>query len=105
MSRKLRIHDALSIELKPETLIVEDESHRHSVATGAESHFKVIAVSTQFENLSPIARHRLINALLTFEFTAGLHALSMHLYTPSEWLKKMGNVPNSPPCQKAKQRD
>ena len=102
MSRKQRIYDALSLELKPDTLLIEDESHRHRVPTGAESHFKVIAVSTRFDNLSRVARHRLINTVLAKEFITGLHALSLHLYTPKEWLKKSANIPASPACQHEK---
>ena len=105
MSRKQRIYDALTIELKPDSLLIEDESHRHSVPTGAETHFKVVAVSTIFEHQSRITRHRLINTVLANEFTTGLHALSLHLYTPSEWLNKSTNVPGSPACQKRKHKD
>ena len=105
MSRKQRIHDALSVELKPETLLVEDETHRHHVPAGAETHFKVVAVSTQFKNLSRVARHRVINSLLASEFGDGLHALSLHLYTPDEWQKKTLGVPASPACRDGKNRD
>ena len=103
MSRKLRIHDALYVELKPDSLLVEDESHRHHVPTGAETHFKVIAVSTIFENLTRVARHRLINTTLATEFIGGLHALSLHLYTPSEWSQKTAGAPPSPTCRSGKQ--
>ena len=99
MSRKQRIQNALSLEIKPETLIIEDESHRHQVPAGAETHFKVVAVSTCFEHLNRVARHRLINRCLATEFTTGLHALSLHLYTPDEWSRKTKNIPASPPCQ------
>ena len=104
MSRTQRIHDALSVQLKPETLFIDDESHRHHVPTGMETHFKVVAVSTQFENLSRVARHRMINSLLAPEFTTGLHALSLHLYTPIEWLQQPGGVPASPACRGGKHR-
>ncbi len=102
MSRKQRIYNALSGELKPDSLLIEDESHRHQVPPGAETHFKVIAVSTIFESLNRVARHRLINTILATEFMTGLHALSLHLYTPSEWLQKTTGVPASPVCHKAK---
>lgn len=98
MSRKQRIHDALFIELKPDSLIIENESSRHQVPPDSETHFKIIAVSTVFTNLRPIARHRLINTLLASEFTSGLHALSLHLYTPDEWEQKTGGAPKSPLC-------
>lgn len=105
MSRKQRIHDALSLKLKPDSLIIEDESHRHNVPEGAETHFKVTAVCSIFENLNRVARHRMINNLLAHEFDAGLHALSLHLYTPSEWLKKTNPVPPSPACRDGRRHD
>jgi 23S rRNA-/tRNA-specific pseudouridylate synthase len=88
MSRNLRIHNALSEKLKPEALIVENESNQHNVPEDAETHFKIVTVSRQFTNLSRIERHRLVNAIVAEEFQSGLHALSLHLYTPQEWEKK-----------------
>jgi len=99
MSRKQRINHALLQELKPDTLIIEDESHRHSVPEGAESHFKITAVGKIFEPLSRIARHRLVNAVVADEFSQGLHALSLHLYTPNEWLKQQAITSDSPACR------
>jgi BolA protein len=98
MSRNLRIHNALSKKLKLDTLIIENESNRHHVPEGSETHFKIIAVSSEFSDLSRVARHRLINKLLVEEFDTGLHALSLHLYTPTEWVK-IQEVPNSPNCR------
>ena len=102
MSRQQRIQNALFLEIKPDTLLVEDESHRHQVPAGAETHFKVVAVSSCFEHLNRIARHRLINNCLATEFTTGLHALSLHLYTPNEWLQKSKQMPTSPPCHRSR---
>lgn len=102
MSRSQRIHDALTNELKPITLTIEDESSRHHVPTGAESHFKIVAVSSRFNDLNRIARHRLVNACLGAEFTNGLHALSLHLYTPNEWLRRSSDVLMSPACRNGK---
>jgi BolA protein len=102
MSREQRIYDALFVELKPEALIIENESHGHNVPAGSETHFKVVAVSKQFENLRPVARHRLVNRLLADEFSSGLHALSLHVYTPEEWQMRTANVPKSPACRNHK---
>jgi BolA protein len=104
MSRKLRIHDALSLELMLDVLIIDDESHGHSVPVGSESHFKVVAVSNGFESLSPVARHRLVNKILAPEFKNGLHALSLHLFTPLEWEKRNHTVSKSPECQRSKRQ-
>ncbi len=98
MSRKNRIENLLDQELKPLYLSVEDESSNHHVPKGAETHFKIVAVSLQFNDLTRIARHRLLNHLLGNEFEMGLHALSMHLYTPAEWEKNQ-RVSDSPTCK------
>ena len=102
MTREQRMHDVLSIELHPDPLIIDDESNKHNVPVGAETHFKIIAVSDQFNSLSRIQRHRLVNQLLNKEFNLGLHALSLHLYTPKEWLEQTRNVPASPACRDGK---
>ncbi|MDR3443458.1 MAG: BolA family transcriptional regulator [Legionella sp.] len=98
MSRKNRIELLLNQELTPVYLNVEDESANHHVPKDAETHFKVTAVSPRFIELTRIARHRLLNQLLSNEFELGLHALSMHLYTPEEW-EKNGTVLKSPSCK------
>jgi BolA protein len=98
MSRKERIEQLLQKELSPSHLNVEDESSNHHVPQGAETHFKIIAVSQRFIDLSRIERHRMLNHLLNPELEQGLHALSMHLYTPEEWEKNQ-SVLKSPSCR------
>ena len=83
--------------LTPQHLDVINESHMHNVPPGSESHFKVIAVSDEFEGLMLIARHRLINKALADELRGPIHALSLHTMTRSEWAEK-GAAPDSPPC-------
>lgn len=99
MSRKERIQEQLSQKLCPVFLSVEDESKNHHVPEGAETHFKVIVATPQFAPLTRIARHRLINQLLSAEFDSGLHALSMYLYTPEEWDLQDKSILNSPSCK------
>lgn len=99
MSRKDRIEHILSDELSPLFLNVEDESHNHHVPEGAQTHFKVIAVSLKFKDMNRLARHRLVNHLLHDEFHLGLHALSLHLYSDDEWSAKSGSVMSSPKCK------
>lgn len=99
MLRKNRIKDLLNRELSPVYLNVEDESSNHHVPENAQTHFKVTAVSEQFTGLTPIARHRLLNHLLSEEFTLGLHALSMHLFTPEEWKNSNKTLLKSPSCR------
>lgn len=99
MSRKQRMEQQLTTELCPLYLSVEDESGNHHVPEGAQTHFKVIAVSEQFRELNRVARHRLVNRLLKSEFEMGLHALSLHLYTSAEWTDKKESVLRSPNCK------
>ena len=50
--------------------------------------FTVELVSPNFNDLSTIKRHRLVNSVLKEEFEEkGLHALSLKLKTPEEWDK------------------
>lgn len=105
MSRYQRIYDLLQRTFSPVELMVCDESHQHHVPQGSESHFKLTVVSARFENLSRIARHRLINDRLSDEFTRGLHALSLHLYTPEEWEQTVHVVPDSPKCRGGMRHD
>ncbi|MCP3665353.1 MAG: BolA family transcriptional regulator [Gammaproteobacteria bacterium] len=98
MKRKQIIESTINQALNPMHLSVEDESHTHSVPDGAQSHFKLIVVSDQFEGKMPVARHRMINSLLKAEFDQGLHALALHTMTPQEWFNKGGQAPDSPPC-------
>ena len=97
MLRSKRIHHILSQEFTPLELRVTDESHAHQVPAGAESHFKVLIVSDYFHTLTRIARHRAVNTILLAEFDSGLHALSMFLYTPDEWIEQ--TLPDSPACR------
>ena len=98
MDREATIHDRLVESLAPVALEIHDESHMHSVPKGAQTHFKVVVVSDVFENASLVVRHRRVNAALADELATGLHALSIHAFTPTEWATRGGDVPSSPPC-------
>lgn len=98
MSRKPRIETRIQETLAPLYLDVVDESYMHAVPPDSESHFKLLVVSESFEDVPLIERHRRLNELLADEFSQGLHALTMHTWTPEEWQAK-GGVPDSPPCQ------
>lgn len=93
-----QIHDNLVEGLHPVALEVLNESHKHSVPANSETHFKVVVVSGQFADKALVARHRAINQLLAAQLQAGVHALSIHAYTPDEWSKRGQAVPTSPPC-------
>ena len=85
----------------PSHLDVQNESYRHNVPAGAESHFKVIIVSEQFTDQRFLARHRSIYSVLGDELAAGVHALALHTYTPKEWAGLQDTVLSSPDCRGA----
>ncbi len=102
MLRAQRLDHALSTALKPDLLRIENESNRHQVPPGSETHFKLIIVSSEFNQLTRIARHRLVNSIIAKEFESGLHALTLSLHTPTEWSKQSDQILESPLCQHAK---
>ena len=95
---KNRIENTLEGAFCPTLLEVVDESHLHAGHAHAKaegSHMAVTVVSTAFEGLTRIQRHKAIyQALNTVlnpaDGSEGLHALRMNLYTPEEWKQKNG---------------
>lgn len=84
--------------LQPEFFEVVNESHRHNVPAGSESHFKITIVSDQFQGKKLLERHRLINQVLAEELADTIHALTLHPMTTEEWIEKGGTTNVSPPC-------
>ena len=72
----------------PERLDVLDESHRHKghggARPGGETHFRVKITSAEFDGLTRIERHRLINDCLAEELAGPIHALNLRARTPFE---------------------
>ena len=79
-------------------LEVVNESHRHNVPANSQTHFKLVLVSDDFTDVSRINRHRAINALVSDLLAGEVHALALHPYTVTEWRKRFGEAPLSPPC-------
>lgn len=102
--RAKRIQTAVRAAVNPSFIQLEDESHKHSVPEGAESHFKLVCVSDAFAGLMPIRRHQKIYAELQAELDSGLHALALHLYTPEEWQLQQ-QAPASPDCKGGSKAD
>lgn len=71
---------------------IKNVSDRHIGHAGhdgsGESHFKLMIVSSAFEDKSKIERHRMVNSLLSGLFEQGLHALQLSLLTKDEWISK-----------------
>jgi BolA protein len=83
--RQRSIVEKLQEHLAPAHLEVVNESYKHAVPKGSETHFKVHVVSDKFAGMSLIQRHRMVNSLLDEEFKAGLHALSIRGQTPEQF--------------------
>jgi BolA protein len=89
MSVKDRITAKLEKAFSPTHLEVTDDSAQHAGHIGhpgsghpgqtsaTETHFSVNVVAPAFTGKSRIARHRMVNELLTEEFAAGMHALAI----------------------------
>ena len=97
MSVEDDIIEKLQSALQPQHLEVINESHKHNVPPGSESHFKVVVVCDEFRGKMLVARHRIVNKVLAEELQAVIHALALHTLTPEEWAEK-GEAPASPPC-------
>ena len=95
---EVTIRDKLTTDFAPEYLEVINESHRHNVPPGSESHFKIILVSADLESMSRVARHQAIYRALRQERASGVHALAIHAYSPDEWRKQSMIAPGSPNC-------
>lgn len=98
MSIHERIQQKLTTSLAPVHLDVENESRMHNVPPGSETHFKVTVVSSAFEGLGLLARHRRVHEVLGDELKGGVHALSIRAKTPAEWEKEEPAAFRSPPC-------
>ena len=90
----MRTQDVITEKLQqafaPESLRVEDESHRHEGHAGhrpgGETHFRLYIVSEAFRGKARLERHRMINAALAKELAGGVHALAIHAAAPGETL-------------------
>ena len=88
----MQISDIISRKLTeafaPQSLKVEDESHRHEGHAGhrpgGQTHFRVYIVSNAFKGKSRVERHRMVNGILASELAGGVHALAIHAAAPGE---------------------
>jgi BolA family transcriptional regulator, general stress-responsive regulator len=93
------IKQKLNEAFTPTFLQVTNESYKHNVAAGSESHFNVVIVSGHFTDQRLLQRHRAVNTVLAEELAQHIHALAIHTYTPEEWSEQQAEqVPASPQC-------
>ena len=74
--------------LNPVHFELINESYKHKGHAGddgsGQTHYKLIVVSSVFENQSRVERQRHVMQVLKDAFFSGLHAISMKLSTPDE---------------------
>jgi BolA protein len=84
------LHDAmtraLTAQLEPASLELEDDSAAHAGHAGARegAHFNLRIVSARFAGLPRVARHRLVYDALRPWMAEGVHALAIDARTPDE---------------------
>jgi len=82
-----RIETILRRRFSPERLEIHDDSARHAGHAGARSgggHFEVLIVAAEFEGLSLLDRHRLVNDALRDLIGGEIHALGLRTLAPGE---------------------
>ncbi len=104
MNMQSTIESRLADGIGASHIEVINESDRHNVPPGSESHFKVIIVSDEFSGMTALKRHQRVYQLLAEELRSGVHALALHTYTVQEWHEKTA-APASPPCLGGEKRD
>jgi BolA family transcriptional regulator, general stress-responsive regulator len=72
--------------LAAQSILIEDESHRHAGHAGAKDggHYKLEIVSAAFVGKNTMARHRLVYAAAGDLMRGRIHALSIRAMTPEE---------------------
>ncbi|MCH1612816.1 MAG: BolA/IbaG family iron-sulfur metabolism protein [Flavobacteriales bacterium] len=94
---KEKIEESLKTGISSLFIEVINESPNHNVPDGAESHFKVIVVSDDFENMRQVQRHQLIYKVLSEEMKL-IHAIAIHPFTKTEWDSNQQSSSDSPDC-------
>ena len=87
MNRIAAIQALLTEHFAPLACDIDDESALHAGHVGAASgggHYRLRLVSTRFEGVSKVGRHRLVYDCLRTLMQKEIHALAMTLLTPAE---------------------
>jgi len=91
-----QIINTLSRSLNLLSLKIINESLMHNVPEGSETHFKIVVITNDFNNLSIIKRHKLIYKTLD-HLMSKIHALSIHAFNEEEF-KLKPIILDSPEC-------
>jgi len=93
-----QIESKLTQTFTPSHLEVINESYKHNVPKGSETHFKVVVVSDSFTSKTLIDQHRMVNDTLKEELATNVHALSIQTKTPQQWEASGHAVSSTPSC-------
>ena len=66
------------------TMYMVSARHGHRSEANLQAVIRVSIVSSGFEGLKPIQRHRKVYEILAEELQAGVHALALNTKTPAE---------------------
>ena len=79
------LHKKLHQAFSPLRLEIHDDSADHAGHGASGAHMRIIVVAEAFRDLTPLARHRKVNALLQEELASGrIHALQISARAPGE---------------------
>tara|TARA_Y100000758_G_C15906267_1_gene369760 strand:- start:173 stop:418 length:246 start_codon:yes stop_codon:yes gene_type:complete len=76
-----KIKDILQNKIKDSKIFIQDMN-------GNKNHFSIIAISSEFENLSIINQHKIIYDALGEMITKEIHALQIKTFTWEKWKKE-----------------
>ena len=100
-SRKNRMEEILQSKYSPIKLEIINDSEKHSVAPGSETHFRIFLVSEKFQGKTKVQVHQEIYKLFLNEMGSKhenkLHSLSIVTKTPDEEFPKEGLKSDIPP--------
>ena len=92
---KEKIEQIIKTVFHPLHIDIEDETWRHAGHAGAAQgggHFNLVLVSDQFEGVNLLERNRKVFSALQEEMEENIHALSIKVFSASEWDKNQGRV-------------
>ena len=93
-----QLRERLLSALQPVRMKLKNESYRHRVPEGSESHWNLIIVADAFADKARVARQRAVFAALG-DLVPRIHALTIKALTPQEWEDAGGAIANpAPPC-------
>ena len=90
------IIECLNREFIVEHLFLENESSMHNVPPDSESHFKLVIVSENFNDMSKVQRHQAVYSALNNVMNK-IHALSIQAFNEKEF-KSDPIILDSPEC-------